>query len=113
MEESKVIFQFTSDLKEDLEKLKSQLKNLVKAIPLIQAEVAIHGNAVNFFVNENPEGVALVKLFPHRIEVVLCNNALVANNILPQNILEGCKIVPAAIAHIVERQMNGWAYIKA
>lgn len=113
IEEPKVIFQFSSDLVEDLEKLKGNLKNLVKAIPLVQAEVAIHGKAVNFFVNENPDGEVLVKLFPHRIEVVLCNNALAANNISPQNIVEGCKVVPAAIAHIVERQIEGWAYIKA
>ena len=46
------------------------------------------------------------------VEFIACNNALVANDLDQSIILGFVKIVPAGVLELVERQSDGYAYIK-
>jgi hypothetical protein len=42
----------------------------------------------------------------------VCRNALNRFNIAPENLIEGCEIVPAGVVSLIELQQDGYAYIK-
>lgn len=46
------------------------------------------------------------------LEIKVCQNALNEHNIKAENLLPQCRIVPAGVVEIVERQREGYAYIK-
>ncbi len=59
-------------------------------------------NFVNFFKELNNKG----------IKFVACNNALKAFNIKQEDLIDFVYIVSAGVLELVEKQMEGYAYIK-
>ncbi|WP_315072101.1 DsrE family protein [uncultured Clostridium sp.] len=59
-------------------------------------------NLVNFFEELNNKG----------IKFVACNNALKTFNIKQEDLIDFVYVVPAGVLELVEKQMEGYAYIK-
>lgn len=57
-------------------------------------------------------GKKLAEAASHGLEVLVCNNALVANGFKPEQLFPQCEVVPAGIVKIVELQQSGYSYIK-
>jgi uncharacterized protein len=47
-----------------------------------------------------------------RVSFKVCRNALNRFNVDPDNLIEGCEIVPAGVVALIELQRDGYAYIK-
>ncbi|UII22819.1 DsrE family protein [Fulvivirga ligni] len=91
-----------------------QIRNVLKALPECKIEVVCHGQAVQLVLKKASEmadeiaGLAKDQF----VEFLICQNTLTQNDHHQDEILPEVKVVPSALAHIIVRQGEGWAYIK-
>lgn len=83
-----------------LARARSNARNLLRADPTAEVEIVANAGAV-------PAALESGELEP---PLLLCGNTLAAQDLTaPQS----ARIVPAAVLHIVTRQHEGWAYMRA
>ena len=70
------------------------------AVSLLQAEVCA------------PYREEIQRLQQARVSFKVCRNALNRFNINPDQLIDGCEIIPAGVVALIELQQNGYAYIK-
>ena len=98
--------------------LRLTLKNAftyLKALPdkIFQLVLVANGPGVRQFVLHNADGAALAApLQAKGLHIRLCANALADNNLTPDDLWPGCRVVPAGLVEIVRLQRKGFAYIK-
>ncbi len=72
-----------------------------------------NGPAIQLFTRSNTEqaerGAMLMK---GGLSIRICNNALKAFNVSPDDLWEGCEVVPAGVVEIVKLQREGFAYLR-
>ncbi len=76
-------------------------------------EVLANGEAVQGYVlPKNPFAAAMQKLDARGALFAACNNSLNALKIDRSSLISFVKVVPAGVLELVERQAEGYAYIK-
>ncbi|MEG0328570.1 MAG: DsrE family protein [Erysipelothrix sp.] len=84
--------------------------NLIKLQSDVEAiELLVNGEAINLLRHGNNDRIS--KLIPS-VNVVACNNAMVAHHISGEDLVEGVKVVPAGVYELIKKQNEGFAYIK-
>jgi uncharacterized protein len=90
--------------------------NLVRAIPEKHYDVVLlfNGPAVTLLQSDAcaPYREEIWQLQQARVSFKVCRNALNRFNVDPDNLIEGCEIVPAGVVALIELQQDGYAYIK-
>lgn len=90
--------------------------NLIRAIPEKHYDLVMlfNGPAVTLLDAEAcaPFRDEIWRLQQSRVSFKVCRNALNKFNVDPDNLIEGCEIVPAGIVALIELQQDGYAYIK-
>lgn len=115
MEKYKVIFHIDEISKWKL--LLANVRNLLIAMDSedFHVEVLANSEAVKYYdttLNLDMDINIIEKLYTKGVEFVACNNALRTYNIEKINIINFVRIVPAGVLELVERQNEGYAYIK-
>lgn len=80
-----------------------------------QIEVLANGPAVKAYLSDGLTDAMQVVMAQEKAEGVLfaaCNNALKAQHITPEMLIEKTVIVPAGVIELVQKQQEGFAYIK-
>ncbi len=94
----------------------TNIANLIRAIPERHYDLVLlcNGPAVKLLQNEEnaPFREEIWRLQQARVSFKVCRNALNSFNIDPDNLIEGCEIVPAGVVALIELQQDGYAYIK-
>lgn len=112
----KAVFHLDLNQEDRLTLALANIKNLFREIPAQQCDISVvaNGNAVNLFKkNAVPgHGKALEELQKLGVHFKMCRNALANNQIGKEDLIVGCKIVPAGILEIIDLQRMGFAYIK-
>ena len=94
----------------------TNVANLLRAIPEKHYDLVIlfNGPAVTLLQAEEcaPFREEIWQLQQARVSFKVCRNALNRFNIPPENLIEGCEIVPAGVVSLIELQQDGYAYIK-
>lgn len=97
------------------EQLLSNIENYSEAHTHSKIEVLINGPAVRFFngMDVYPEYRKRMKaLHAHTVRFLICANSL-RNRQIPQDILPSwLEVVPQGFAYLVDRQGEGFAYVK-
>lgn len=111
----KVIFHI--DEMDKWELVLGNVSNLLNAIgnKSYSVEVLANAEAVKYYdtsqklVSNNSK---IEKLNEKGVKFVACNNALNAHKIEPSNIMNHVSVVPAGVLELVEKQSEGYAYIR-
>lgn len=94
--------------------LMRQLRNMLEAAPTMQLEVVCHGPGMDLLMSDRSIVADKVKHFSERgIVFLACENTITERKLDRALILPEAGYVKAGIIHIVERQEDGWSYIKA
>ena len=94
--------------------LMRQLRNMLEAAPTMQMEVVCHGPGMDLLMSDRSIVADKVKHFSERgIVFLACENTITERKLDRTMILPEAGYVKAGIIHIVERQEDGWSYIKA
>ena len=88
--------------------------HLLKACPQAMIEIVAHGPAVSFLLKENKEeiGKELAEIINQGIKVCACHHSLENMKREPEDVLPKIVVVPAGILEIIEREEDGYCYIK-
>lgn len=75
-------------------------------------EILANSEAVKEATKETTYAKEFAQLHKEGVDIALCHNALMAQGIKEDKIWEDCRIVPAGVVELAEKQMEGYAYIK-
>ena len=111
----KIVFQFTNanDTLQQKAFVK-QLENITAHWPNAKYEVVVYNQGVDFVMKNNTKYQARLQALKSKgVNFVVCENTLknrkISKDAFPE-VLVG--FVPAGIAEIVEKQEEGWSYIR-
>jgi intracellular sulfur oxidation DsrE/DsrF family protein len=109
----KAIFHIDEIEKWDL--LIENVENLLKGIEYEEYEIEILANskAVNKYKKGNAqEANRLEQLSKKKVNIIACNNALNSQKISRDMLFPYIKVVPIGVKELIEKQLEGYAYIK-
>ncbi|MFN2262222.1 MAG: DsrE family protein [Psychroflexus sp.] len=113
-EDYKVVFQLTDASPKSQKALVNQLKNLTRDWPSAKLSVVVHSGGIQFLISESSNyNLELAELEAKGVDFNACENTLNAKNISKSELFDFVKFVPMGIKEIVEKQSEGWYYIKA
>ncbi|ASZ13335.1 hypothetical protein CK934_21405 [Chitinophaga sp. MD30] len=79
---------------------------------LLKAEVVVHGQAYPLLSEESAYREEIMSLQGRGVQWLLCANTIRSLS-ASASWLPGVRIIPAGVGHLVERQLEGWAYLRA
>jgi intracellular sulfur oxidation DsrE/DsrF family protein len=111
MNEVKVIFHV-----DEMSKWQLALKNISNLLKTVDAdksyiEVLANSEAVKFYTEDNKDKT-IMDLSANGVKFAACNNALKSLNIKKQHIFHFVEVVPVGVLELINRQQEGYAYIK-
>lgn len=110
---NKVILHLTTGDARDQKRLFTQINNIKRELPECEIEVVVHAAAAGMMLNQPGIFAAEIKEHTERkVVFAVCRNSLNALNAADQDLISGVKVVNSALAHIILRQQQNWAYIK-
>lgn len=111
----KVVFDITSADTTDHQSLIRWLTGISKGNPNAQLEVVLYGQSLQM-VTTGKSGVAddVQSLAKNKnITFRVCEIAMKKHGLVKSDLLPGVETVPDGIAELVQKQHQGWGYIKA
>lgn len=75
-------------------------------------EVIVQGAGVKLLAAGSPATEAINAARQLDVKLLACGNSMRSAGLEEIDLIPGVGAVPAAIAHLVERQWDGWAYVK-
>lgn len=109
----RVVFQLSTGDSLEQKGFIKQLYNLQQATDSIDIEVVVQAQGINFITKASPYSTEIGKLSSAHLKFLVCRNTMNSKQITEDDLLPQAKIIPAGILHIIERQEQGWPYIKA
>ena len=110
----RIVMQLTSGDTLVHKNLMKQFKNMQEAAPNLMLEVVCHGPGMDLLMSDRSVVAGKVKEFVGKgVTFLACDNTIRERQLDPTKVLPEAGHVKAGIIHIVERQEDGWSYIKA
>ena len=110
----RIVFQVASADTLEHKMLMRQLNNALATAPDASIEVVCHGPGLDMILGDRTIVHKAISALKERgIQFLACENSLKERKIARDLVIAEAGSVPAAIIHIVERQVEGWSYIKA
>jgi intracellular sulfur oxidation DsrE/DsrF family protein len=110
-----VVFDLTSKDTADHQAVMRWLSGISSGNPDAKLEVVLYGGSLDM-VQKGKSTVApvLLQLLQNKnVKVKVCAVAMKHHNIEASQLLPGVDVVPDGIYEIIQRQKDGWGYIKA
>ncbi|SHM63498.1 hypothetical protein SAMN05444266_109271 [Chitinophaga jiangningensis] len=111
-----VVFQITSAGVDAHKAMLGQIRNLLTYAANkgqeIKIEVVVHGEAWPLLIPGGAVEERVTALAQDKVEWLICSNTMNSHYLTESRLLPFVKMVPAGVGHLVERQMEGWAYIR-
>lgn len=109
----RIVFHMTTPDTAAYRALTKQITNVRKEWPNAQIEVVAHNKGISMLVKEKTNiQPQLSELKSKGVTFLACENTLRQQKIEKSQIVSESGFVPGGLIHIVERQEQGWAYIK-
>lgn len=109
----KVVFHLSNNDTFIQKSLIRQLTNLLDAMDDVSIEVVTHSYGIDLLLQNSPFRNNIEDLKEKGVDFIACENTLRHEQMDARQLLGEVTIVRAGIAHIIQRQAQGWSYIKA
>lgn len=111
----RVVFQFVAGDLPSQKALISNLNNLLDYWPEAEVEVVFHGPGLTTVTTADALFSERLRAFTidYSVRLVVCENTLRGHQLTTADLLPFVGTVPVAIAELILKQEEGWAYIKA
>ncbi|HEX5333118.1 MAG TPA: DsrE family protein [Cellulomonas sp.] len=97
-------------------KQRAVLRNALNLLPEVEVgtpiEVVVHGEAITLARPGQATADALAEAQDAGITIVVCRNSLRSQDLTDRDLVHGAVVVPSGVAHLVARQLEGWAYLR-
>ncbi len=111
--ENNVVFHFDHDpqaLNIACSNIKNYLAHFSENKP--QVVLVVNGPGVTLLEKNGEFAGKISEASQLGAEIKVCNNALNAFNLTPEQLCPECTVIPAGVVEIVELQKKGFAYVK-
>jgi intracellular sulfur oxidation DsrE/DsrF family protein len=110
----KIIFQLVTGDTTSHKVLMKQFGNILSVAPDTKIEVVCHGPGIDMMVKDKSIVINKIAAFKEKGVVFnVCEFSLQERKVDKAKLIEQSTFVPAGIIEIVEKQEQGWSYIKA
>jgi intracellular sulfur oxidation DsrE/DsrF family protein len=110
----KIVFQLTSNDTLAHKALMKQLGNILTLSPTTKLEVVCHGPGLSMLVNQTSIVTEKISEFSEKgVDFMACQFSMKERKVAKEELHSNAKIVPGGILEIVQKQEQGWSYIKA
>jgi uncharacterized protein len=110
----KIVFQLSNGDPEVHKGLTRQLGHILEEAPTTKIEIVCHGPGLDILVdNKTVVRDKITEFTAKGVKFLACENTMKQKNIERSSILPEAWYVGAGIIYIVEKQEQGWSYIKA
>ncbi len=110
----KIVFQLTSGDTLVQKALVRQIGNVLIAAPKSKIEVVCHSNGITFLqTSKTLLANQITELKAKGVVFAACENTLRERKIDKKEIVIEAVFVPVGILEVVDKEMSGWAYLKA
>lgn len=109
-----VVFQLRSDDPQAVLGATRAAKNLLAELPETPMEIVVQGGAVSGLTKHTQWAEEFLAYLDKlgSAKVLACENALRAHGVDAADLLGVIQTVPAGVAHLAQRQWQGWAYLR-
>ncbi|MFT4471749.1 DsrE family protein [Arthrobacter sulfonylureivorans] len=80
--------------------------------PGVGIEVVIQGPGVTLLASNSPSAESISSTAQLDVRILACGNSLRSAGLAAEDLAPAVDTVPAAIAHLAQRQWGGWAYVR-
>ena len=110
----KIVFQLTSNDTLVQKAMVQQIKNVLTASPKTKIEVVCHSNGITFLQTNITQQTSQVKELTARgVVFAACENTIRERKIDKKDILREAVFVPVGALEVTDKELSGWAYLKA
>ncbi|MFC0581411.1 DsrE family protein [Micrococcoides hystricis] len=108
-----VVFQLRSADEQSILSATKSARNLLQQLPDIPVEIVCQGGSVLGLQRDTEWAEKLLEYLSklETVKILACENALASHEVNAADLLEVVETVPAGVAHIAQRQWDGWAYL--
>lgn len=78
----------------------------------VDIEIVVYGPGIGMLKAESTVGNRIADAGANGVKVVACENTMKAQKLTRADMLNGIGYVPGGVVEIMERQKQGWAYIR-
>ena len=78
----------------------------------VDIEIIGYGPGVNMFKAESTTANRLAEAIKAKVKVLACENSMKSQKLTRDDMSTAIGYVPAGVTHIIERQSEGWAYLR-
>lgn len=110
----KIVFDVTSADPAVHEATLRHVTEMAKNYPDSKFEVVLYGGSIDMVVNEKSAVSEEIKaLSPNKnVSFAICEQTMKRKNVAANQLIPGVLIVPDGILEIIQKQQQGWGYIK-
>ncbi|MCS6968385.1 MAG: DsrE family protein [Cytophagales bacterium] len=109
----RVVMQFTNADTAAHRALINQVRNLLEGFgeENLELEIVCHNRGMDVLLKDNPYAPKVMELQRKGVKFLACRQTMIQRNIKDEDIIP-CPIVPRGLVWIIERQENGFTYVK-
>ena len=96
----------------DFKRALTLASNMREVLPKAKFEIVVYGPAVKMLTTFSDEIPMIQKVQGEGIQVIACGRSLKSEHLNDSEMAPGVTVVPFGAVHIVNREKQGWQYIK-
>jgi uncharacterized protein len=78
----------------------------------VDIEIVAYGPGIGMLKLESPSGARIAEAMKAGVKVIACENTMRGQKLSRDDMLGGISYVPAGVTEIMQKQMEGWAYLR-
>ena len=78
----------------------------------VQLEIVVYGPAIRMLEAESDWRDRVTQVIDEGIRVIACENTMASMKLSRDDMLGGVEFVKTGLAHVMRRQLEGWAYAR-
>ena len=112
--QNKVVFQVSDNDPAKWNLTLNNARNVMNDLGADKVEVAIvvYGPGIGMLKLDSPVATRVSEALGKKVQVVACSNTMTAQKLVKEDMQPGIGYVPAGVVELMQRQQQGWAYIR-
>jgi intracellular sulfur oxidation DsrE/DsrF family protein len=111
--EHRIVFQFTNADTMQQKAFTKQLQNITDYWPNVKIEVVLYNKGLEYLMTDFSKHITEIEALKAKgVNFVVCENTMKQRKIDKSKFIQSATYIPAGIIEIVEKQEQGWSYVK-
>ena len=110
----RVVFHVTEDNPQKWNIVLNNVGNVQKDLGKdnVQIEIVTHGPGINMLKADSKVAARLAQALDNNVVLDACENTMRAAHVTKADMYGGVSFVPSGVVHILEREREGWLYLR-